>query len=406
MSENMFGFLGFSKLAVLCARDDWFLFDVQRASWFLTYSNWKSFEMMSRATAILKRYKVTGRAGNARRWLSALAALSLVICLPACGGRQEFQIAGRTMGTTYHIKVVTSDDVDLDGLKRQIDEHLEEINRSMSTYRPDSEISRFNALDAADVPVTVSRDFLTVLTVARRLHGLTGGAWDGTLKPVINLWGFGNTKHPHTVPPPEAIAAALADTGFDNLRIHESGAISKKQPRLTLDLASIAKGYGVDVVAGALRRAGYRDFLVEIGGEVFAAGQRKDGRPWRVGINLPDPSAPADRVYRAVTLTDDAMATSGDYRSFFVETGHQYSHIIDPRTGRPVQNGVVSVSVTADNCTLADGLATGVMVMGASAGLALLERLPGVEGFIIEKGADGSLRSSATKGFPTAVPVP
>ncbi|MFH1981218.1 MAG: FAD:protein FMN transferase [Pseudomonadota bacterium] len=362
--------------------------------------------MIDYTVTVLAQRKVTGRAGSARIWLSALVVLSLALYLPACGGRQEVQIAGRTMGTTYHIKVVARKGVDLEGLKRTIDERLEEINRSMSTYRPDSEISRFNALAEADMPVVVSRDFLTVLTVARRLYEITGGAWDGTLKPVINLWGFGHTNHPHEVPPPEAIAAALADTGFDNIRIHDSGAISKKLPRLTLDLASVAKGYGVDVVAGALQSAGYRDFLVEIGGEVVAAGRRQDGRPWRVGINLPDPGAPANRVYHAMDITDHALATSGDYRNFFIEAGHRYTHILDPRTGRPVENGVVSVSIYADNCTLADGLATGVTVMGAAAGLALLERMPGVEGFIIEKGPDGGLRSSATSGFPASAPNP
>ena len=330
----------------------------------------------------------------------ALIAMLIALVLSACGGSEEVQIAGRTMGTTYLVKVVARGRVDLTGLKQRIDGRLESINHSMSTYRADSDISRFNAVESVGVPVAVSSDFIAVLKVARKLHDLTGGAWDGTIKPVIHLWGFGNTKRPKAVPSPDAIAAALSKTGFGHVRIHDDTAISKTLPGLTLDLASIAKGYGVDAVAGTLRREGFRDFLVEIGGEVFAAGLRKDGQPWRVGVNLPEPEAPADQVFRAVPISNYALATSGDYRNYFVQQGRRYSHIIDPRNGRPVTHGVVSVSIYAPNCTLADGLATGIMVMGGDAGLALLESLPSVVGLIIETGADGSFNSFATQGFP------
>lgn len=341
-----------------------------------------------------------------RRFLTAGLMLTLVV-IAACGrSPHEVKITGRTMGTTYLVKVVADDAVDRAALKRRIDARLEDINRSMSTYRPDSDISRFNAMTAADVPVMVSADFVAVMAVARRLYEITDGAWDGTVRPLVNLWGFGGDARPRQVPPTEAIAAALKEIGFHHIRIHDSGALSKGIAHLSLDLASIAKGYGVDAVAGTLRKAGYGDFLVEIGGEVYAAGHRIDGTPWRVGINLPDPDATANKVFRAVRLENRALATSGDYRNFFVQAGRRYSHILDPRTGRPVINGVVSVSVLADNCTLADGLATGVMVMGAAAGLDLMSRLPRVEGFIIEKGPDGGLLTHATDGFPPALKGP
>ncbi len=330
----------------------------------------------------------------------ALTAMLFAALLIACGGPEEIQIAGRTMGTTYLVKIVARGRIDLAGLKQRIDERLESINHSMSTYRADSDISRFNTVASAGVPVAVSPDFIAVLKVARELHDITGGAWDGTIKPVIHLWGFGNTNRPKAVPSPEAIAAALVKTGFEHIRVHDGAAIAKTLPGLTLDLASIAKGYGVDAVTDTLRREGFSDFLVEIGGEVFAAGFRKDGQPWRVGVNFPAPDAPADQVFRAVPISNHALATSGDYRNYFIQQGQRYSHIIDPRTGRPVTHGVVSVSIYAPNCTLADGLATGIMVMGAEAGLALLETLPSVEGFIIEAAADGGFIASATPGFP------
>jgi thiamine biosynthesis lipoprotein len=168
---------------------------------------------------------------------------------------------------------------------------------------------------------------------------------------------------------------------------------------VTLDLSSIAKGYGVDQVAELMRQAGFVDFLVEIGGEVFAAGVRSDGRPWRVGINRPKADARIDEVYQIVSLQDRAFATSGDYRNFFLQDGVRYSHIIDPKTGRPVGNGVVSVSIVADNCTLADGLATAVMVMGAQKGLALINRLAGVQGLITVELPDGSLQDHPSEGI-------
>jgi len=152
-------------------------------------------------------------------------------------------------------------------------------------------------------------------------------------------------------------------------------------------------------VAGILRQNDFANYLVEIGGEVVAAGNRPDGRPWRIGINRPRTNAAADEVYKVVDLANQALATSGDYRNFFEADGVRYSHVIDPRTGYPVSNGVVSVSIVADNCTLADGLATAIMVMGAEKGLLLIERLIGVEGLIVVAKSDGTLVDYYSKGF-------
>jgi len=173
----------------------------------------------------------------------------------------------------------------------------------------------------------------------------------------------------------------------------------KKKAAVSLDLASIAKGYGVDQVAGVLRGMGIEDFLVEIGGEVFAAGVRLDGKQWRVGINQPSRDAALDDIYAVVVLKDRAMATSGDYRRFYQIGDRVYSHIIDPATGYPLQNGVVSASVIAGNCTLADGLATALMVMGPQAGVALLDRLPDVQGLIVVRGGDGDLENFPSTGW-------
>jgi thiamine biosynthesis lipoprotein len=213
------------------------------------------------------------------------------------------------------------------------------------------------------------------------------------------LWGFGRAGPQSRVPLPEEIAARLADVGFENIEIRDAGALVKRRASVSLNLSSIAKGFGVDQVADVIRQAGFEDFLVEIGGEVCAAGVRPDGRPWRVGINRPQPGARPDELYKVIPLQNQALATSGDYRQFFVQDGVRYSHIIDPRTGYPVTNRVVSVSVVAETCTFADGLATAVMVMGAEKGLALINRLDGVDGMIVVEGPGGELVDHPSKGL-------
>lgn len=330
-----------------------------------------------------------------------LLALAFIVLLPGCGSssQKEHLISGRTMGTTYHIKVVAPSLEDMAGLQVKIDQRLEQINQSMSTFRPDSEISRFNALTAIKTPFKVSPDFLRVMLSAREIYHLTGGAWDGTVNPLVNLWGFGHSGPLQHLPPEEAVKKALGEVGFDQIVVDPTGTLSKTHPHVSVDLASIAKGYGVDQVAVLLHNNGYKNFLVEIGGEVYAAGQRHDGKSWHVGINQPKRDAPLDAVYGVVTLRNAAMATSGDYRNFYQLQGHAYSHIIDPRTGHPIQNGVVSASVVADNCTLADGLATAMMVMGPVQGLDLLNQLEGIEGLVVVRKPDGKLENFPSAGL-------
>jgi thiamine biosynthesis lipoprotein len=306
------------------------------------------------------------------------------------------------MGTTYHVTVVSRGA--LSGLHAKIDQRLDEVNARLSTYIDDSEINRFGRFRRVGEAFPVSRDFLRVMTTASRVFELSGGAWDGTVRPLVDLWGFGPARAVAEPPPAAKIEALLSEIGFDAIEIRPGGSLVKRKAGVTLDLSSIAKGYGVDAVAAVLRGEGFGDFLVEIGGEVVGAGRRQDGRPWRVGVNRPRPDAAPDAVYRVVELGDRALATSGDYRLFFESGGVRYSHVIDPRTGRPVTNGVVSASVLAPDCTLADGLATAVMVMGKDAGLALLEKLPDVEGLVVVGTPDGRLEDHATSGFPAEPP--
>lgn len=336
--------------------------------------------------------------GPTRAAVLLLGMLTALLCA-ACQPQKELRLTGKTMGTTYHIKVVAGLFTSGSDLQRQIDNRLAAINKSMSTYDPTSEISRFNAISAANESFSPSTDLLNVLQVAAELHRLTEGAWDGTLDPLVNLWGFGREGAVNHLPDDSEIRQVLSHVGFDRIHLNPSGSISKTDPAVTLDLASIAKGYGVDEISRLLGHKGFAHFLVEIGGEVYARGRRKDGKSWRVGINRPDREAALDDVYQAVLLADRAMATSGDYRIFFQIDDQSYAHILDPRTGRPVRNGVVSATVVAPNCMVADGLATALMVMGPEKGLALVNRLASVECLIVVRQPDGSLADHPSSGF-------
>ncbi len=327
--------------------------------------------------------------------------MSVVLTITSTVGyaKQEHLIQGRTMGTTYHIKVVTKNHQGIAGLKDKIDQRLVEINDSMSTYKKDSEITRFNNLHKTGEPFEISDDFFRVMKTAKTIFELSNGAWDGTVNPLVDLWGFGRAGRRKALPEKRAVEALMPDIGFDPIQILPNGALVKKRNLVTLDLSSIAKGYGVDQVAERVHQAGFKNFLVEIGGELVASGRRKDGKLWRIGINRPRRDAAVNEIYQALDLNNRAFATSGDYRNFFEVDGVRYSHVIDPRTGFPVSNGVVSVSIIAGNCTLADGLATAVMVMGPTKGLDLINRLKNVEGLIIVEKPNGSLGTHSSKRF-------
>ncbi|MCJ7774002.1 MAG: FAD:protein FMN transferase, partial [Desulfobacterales bacterium] len=238
------------------------------------------------------------------------------------------------MGTTYHIKVITWYFKNLDDLKIQIKERLEKINVSMSTYMPDSEISKFNSMRETDKNFYVSDDFLYVAQVGKKIYTITKGAWDGTVMPLVELWGFTNLgsdiyEMRTDIPDDKIIRKILTGIGFEKIEISEQGYLKKQDASVSIDFGSIAKGYAVDQVANLIRSMSFNNFLVEIGGEVYASGCRLDGRNWRVGVNTPQKDSPNNMVYEIVNITNKALATSGDYRNFFEVNGKYYSHILD-----------------------------------------------------------------------------
>ena len=295
----------------------------------------------------------------------------------------QYRLSGKTMGTFYTIKFISRNKESLSLWKRRVDIRLKEINKRLSMYDPKSDLSVFNHHEI-EKPIQICADFSAILSTAKKLYRLTDGAWDGTVKPLVDLWGFGTKKGRDLVPGGDAITLALSKTGFHLIDIHGPNTLLKRQA-VTLDLGSIAKGYGVDTIATLFTAAGIPDVLVEIGGELYASGKNKKGDPWSIGISRPDKRYANQTVYKIIRLNNQAIATSGNYRNFFEINGKTFSHIINPRTGFPVDNQIVSASVISKDCAFADGLATALMIMDVHKGIQLVNRLENTECLIIQK---------------------
>ncbi|MFQ3237080.1 MAG: thiamine biosynthesis lipoprotein [Paraglaciecola sp.] len=298
-------------------------------------------------------------------WL--LAACLIAGCSEA---PKEIHLFGQTMGTTYNVKFVSVAGIKTDTLQQEIDVLLVEINKLMSTYDPNSELSQFNQWQSTK-PFKLSVQTLKVLTEAKRLGALSGGVLDVTVGPLVNLWGFGPDAKPDKKPSAQAIAAVKAKTGLDKLILLDDGA-QKTDPDLYIDLSTIGKGYGVDVIAELLEQYNLTNYLVEIGGEMRVAGHKVTAEQWRIAVEKPISSERS--VQEIISIGSNAIATSGDYRNYFEEQGVRYSHLIDPRTGSPISHNLVAVTVIHPSSMTADGLATALIVMGKEAALALAQQ--------------------------------
>lgn len=340
---------------------------------------------------------------GARRWSGSLLILVL---LAACSKPpREWVISGYTMGTTYSVKIIAPPDTVLaaEAIKSDIDDILVRVNRQMSIWDSTSEISHFNR-HYDTTPFPTSGPLTALVTNSLRISALTRGAFDITIGPLVDLWGFGAGSHGRAIQPPadEEIIKTLNQVGYRNIKIRYGG-LGKSQPRLTLDLGAIAKGHGVDVVSDYLKRQGFTDYLVEIGGEVFAAGFNAAGKPWRIGIDVPRLSVlPGQDIQSIVPVSNRAVATSGDYRNYFEYEGKLYSHIVDPRTGYPVDNKVASATVVGPRCSEADAYATSLLVIGEEDGLMLIESLGEYEALLIIREGEEQFRVAATNGMPQA----
>lgn len=304
-------------------------------------------------------------ATQVRRQFAAL----LLMLLAACSQTPEpVTLNGATMGTTWTVRLGNIPaGVSVPALRAEIETLLERVNAQMSTYREDADISRFNRAAVGEV-LSVPEDFTRVLAAALALAEATGGAYDPTVGPLVNLWGFGPDPSLDRIPPEELLADARRQVGWQRIVFDPGSGALTQTGGLMLDFSSIAKGYAVDLLAERLLQHGIDNHLVDIGGDLRTRGQRPDGRPWRIAIERP--VAGSREVHSVLALGDRAMATSGSYRNFFRDQGRDFSHTIDPRSGYPVQHALVSVTVLHESCMQADALATAVSVLGPDEGLA------------------------------------
>ena len=321
------------------------------------------------------------------RWFLALAVLLLMIACSFGDERTVVYLSGQTMGTAYNITAIGVD-MDQDALAAAVEERLAAVNASMSNWDPDSEVSRFSASKQI-TPMKISDGFATVMAAATQVNDQSEGRFDVTLGPLIELWGFGPRTPDDPVPPDAAITAALERVGQARLLSLDTaaGTLAKSDPGVGVNLSAIAKGYGADAVAAALRAAGIESYMVEIGGDLVTRGTNPKGEAWRIGIEKPEPGART--VQLVVPISDRGLATSGDYRNFFEADGVRYSHVLDPTTGRPITHRTTSVTVVAENTMLADAWATAMLVLGQEAGLKVAEALD-LAVFFISRDASGA----------------
>jgi len=272
--------------------------------------------------------------------------------------------SGLVFGTSYNITYQSNEN-----LKPEIEKVLAEVDASLSPFNEKSVITHVNRNEA----VTLDDHFITVFRLSSEICKDTEGAFDITVAPLVNAWGFGFKSG--TMPDKQAIDSLKQFVGFDKVKLQD-GKIIKTDDRLMLDCSAIAKGYGVDAVAKMLKSKGISNFMVEIGGEIVASGENPKGAPWRIGVSKPedDSVSVSNDIQGIINISDKAMATSGNYRNFYYKGGKKYAHTIDPKTGCPVQHSILSATVVSDECAKADAYATAFMVMGLEKAKAVLAR--------------------------------
>lgn len=322
--------------------------------------------------------------------------IAMPFVLAACsGGPRTLEFVGRTMGTTYRVKVVDHDGrLSEADLQTAIDVALQDTNTALSNWDSVSDVSRFNSAQTTDA-LAVSQPLYDVARAAEDIRQASEGRFDVAMGPLIEAWGFGTTGTNAAAPSDAQIEAAMAQTGQGGALSFGTSTLQKAHAGQGLFLSAIGKGYGVDHVASAVRALGAEDFMVEIGGDLYAAGRNQDGQPWRIGIETPiDASSGLQGV---AGLRGHGMATSGDYRNYFELDGQRYSHIIDPTTGSPVTHQTASATVVTDDAMRADAWATAMLVLGSVKGAPIAEA-NGLAVFFVDRDGDDFV-TSATSGF-------
>ncbi len=315
-----------------------------------------------------------------------------ILALQGCKKQEPVKIIGEAQGTYYSI--IYYDSLNRN-LKPQTDSLLKAFDQSVSLWVPGSVLSRVNRNDST---VVLDDHFIGNFKLSQQISRKTGGAFDATVSPLVEVWGFGFESRKHV--DKHTVDSLLPLVNYRNIRI-ENGKIIKKDPRMKLDFNAIAQGYSVDLTGSFLESKGIKNYLIDIGGEVKAKGEKPGGKPWKIGIEKPAANKEDSRALKAViALKDKSVATSGSYRKYFEENGIRYSHTIDPATGFPVEHSLLSVSVIADNTAVADAYATAFMVMGYEKAGKFVENNPDLEAFFIwSDTVTGNFKTYATPGF-------
>lgn len=300
---------------------------------------------------------------------------------------------GRIFGTTYHITYQSDDN-----LKKEIEETLKAVDQEFSMFNPQSTVALINEGKRP----TLSDDFLEVYQLAQQVNEESDGAFDITVAPLVNAWGFGFKSQ--QMPNNHQIDSLRRLVGMEHVSLagaKGSQYVRFQRPRMMLDFSAIAKGYGTDRVARLLMSHDVANFMVEIGGEVYAKGNSEKRLPWRIGVSKPvdDPDNDAQELETVLNVTNQAMATSGNYRNFYYKGGRKYAHTIDPKTGRPVQHSLLSATVLAPTCAEADAYATSFMVMGLDKARQVLERKKQLQAYFIYQNAQGGLSVWKSEGL-------
>jgi thiamine biosynthesis lipoprotein len=327
--------------------------------------------------------------------------LAMPLALAACKqGSQVLEILGFSMGTTYKVVAVDhANSLDKAQLEGAISAALADVNGSMSNWDSSSEISKFNAQTGTSA-IPMSSDLAVVMSAAADVNAASGGRFDTTVGPLVELWGFG-ANGTQQIPSDAEIETARAKSGHANTLRVGNGTLQKTQAGAQVYLSAIGKGFGADKVGQALETLGVSDYLVEIGGDLYASGKNPDGLPWQIGVEAPN--AANRSVLGVVGLSGLGMASSGDYRNFFEEDGTRYSHLIDPATGRPIEHKTVSATVLAKNAMLADAWATAMLILGREEGLEVAKANGLAVQFIEHDAEAGGLqfKTHASEAFKT-----
>lgn len=322
-------------------------------------------------------------------WLAVLAIATFWILSNHQKQFKYQEISGSIFGTIYAIKYQSTED-----LQAEVSKELDRFDYSLSPFKEASIISKVNRNEEVELDTL----FVNVFNRSLEISKISDGAFDITVAPLVNAWGFGFKQG--EFPDSLAIDSLLQYTGFDKIAL-ENGKIIKTDPNIILNASAIAKGYAVDIIGDLLERKGIQNYMIDIGGEILAKGVNAKNELWRIGVNKPtdDPLSTNQELELILKLDNKALATSGNYRNFYIKDGKKYAHTIDPKSGYPVQHSILSATVLADDCMTADALATTFMVIGYEEAKKLLKQFPDVEAcFILDNGADTYLLEM-TDGF-------